>query len=1091
MESPQDRRFEERILASRPARTPADRRPDCPPLEDWGLYEAGLLPDTRALELTEHASTCDACGYLLADLRQDAAGLSQPESAIELESGTDRWKQQLLARIAEPIQVRASRRFQLAWFRAPWLQPAWIGATAVFAVVVLGIWWIRDSRSPAAAIGQLARAYSQERPFEMRIPEAAHRSFVRGVVPAGSLQGITDQIGGKLEEQPNNVAWLRAHALADLLQGNHRHALEDLRMAQNVEPDNPDIWGDFGIAYLARADAESRPDDLVPAIDFLSRAIAKRPVDVVFRFNRALAYERLGDAQMALDDWSRFLELESSGGWADEARRHRAVQEQKLSDRKGKASVEPEAEGAILPVAAQGFRDTGTLQVANVARALQERHGDPWMHDLLAVPNAVNNAAMETVQAATHATTTGHDQDALELWSRAENQFRNVGNVPGLLFASLERVYSMLRLADPDRCLALADASLPEVRLRRYKWIEAQLSVTRGSCLAQRGLSDLQYETSLRAAETAGQAGYRISQLYALGLAASALRQMGSYREAMKLDAEGVGLYWAGEGDRSRAYQFYYGLASDASALHYSEAAAALMAQAVGLAELGPNRSVEAMVRARHAEILTENRVMLEAGREFQRAGALFETLGRSRDVQYYQAYADLSHARFDAQESRLTEGFQKLDNMTSVLPSIKNTVVEAKFWHVKSDLYTRSGDFVESEKSLRRVLDLSTGADDSAELAREASDAVGILSDRLRERGDTEGALRLWSEYHPSFRTLGDSSQTLKLMFAALPSGPAVWVSGAGSVRFYRLPVTSDRLARLAREFVRLLAGQSELERVRSVGRELYAALIAPLEDSMAGVGSLWISADGPLAEVPFGALVAGKDQWLASQYRIAYSPPLRGVARVTAPGVTRGSRLLAVASGDGGKILNFSLAPIPSVAADLKSAAGAFANYGVLSGTGATGPALLQALPRAEVFHFSGHAIVTASDAALVLARDPRDGDQTGLTWASKIPAAALNSVRLAMLAACGTGKPRSEDDEPSSTMARAFLRAGVPEVIASRWDADSAATSYLVQDFYRRLGHGDAAEQALAAAVGNLREQSAFAHPYYWAAFDDFRL
>ena len=171
------------------------------------------------------------------------------------------------------------------------------------------------------------------------------------------------------------------------------------------------------------------------------------------------------------------------------------------------------------------------------------------------------------------------------------------------------------------------------------------------------------------------------------------------------------------------------------------------------------------------------------------------------------------------------------------------------------------------------------------------------------------------------------------------------------------------------------------------------------------------------------------------------------------------------------------------------MRAIAGALPNNRLLQNKDATLQSLLAALPGAGIFHFSGHAVVTAGDAALVLAAIGPD-DSERLLWASRIPRQSLRSCRLVMLAACSTGRAASEDNDPSSAMARAFLLTGVPEVIASRWDVDSRAASALVAQFYRAVGQGASAGDALALSTQQLRWQSDFAHPYYWAAFDLFR-
>jgi len=41
-----------------------------------------------------------------------------------------------------------------------------------------------------------------------------------------------------------------------------------------------------------------------------------------------------------------------------------------------------------------------------------------------------------------------------------------------------------------------------------------------------------------------------------------------------------------------------------------------------------------------------------------------------------------------------------------------------------------------------------------------------------------------------------------------------------------------------------------------------------------------------------------------------------------------------------------------------------------------------------------------------------------------------------------------------------------------------------------FYAKVARGASSEEALIASIRELRVQPAFAHPYYWAAFDLFR-
>jgi CHAT domain-containing protein len=90
--------------------------------------------------------------------------------------------------------------------------------------------------------------------------------------------------------------------------------------------------------------------------------------------------------------------------------------------------------------------------------------------------------------------------------------------------------------------------------------------------------------------------------------------------------------------------------------------------------------------------------------------------------------------------------------------------------------------------------------------------------------------------------------------------------------------------------------------------------------------------------------------------------------------------------------------------------------------------------------------------------------------------------------VLSACDTAVADGGLNDPGS-LVRLFLRAGVPQVIASKWSVDSAASSELMENLYARLLDGYSVEVALAQAERVLRSRKETSHPYYWAAFSEF--
>ena len=994
---------------------------------------------------------------LLAELHSD-----EPEATV-LKSATPEWKQQIVEQIAGP-RPRPNRT------------RVWLAAAAAIAIAVGGAWYFARS-SPNAGLKLVAQAYSAQRPFEMRIAGADYQPNVRGAVSAGSLNETISTIGAALEKDPDNIGWLRARAEASLLQQDPAQALELLGKAAALTPGDTDVLSDTAISYMLRAEMSgqsSRAMDLTQAIDLLTQAILKQPAKADLFFNRALAYERLPEPQLAIKDWERFLKLESAGGWADEARRRLERQKQLAGQQAARVAA---GEESILPLAAQGFRESGSAHPQQVADLLAAQNRDTWLRDLL----AQNSASFPLLEQASKETSAGHEAIAEPLWAKASLALRASGNVPGLLFADLERAYSLQRMSQPADCLRIAESTLPIAKARGYSWIEAQLYLTEAGCHAQQNDSNSAYAALDRAQAIAASADYDIQSLQALGLQAAALRQIGAYREALRRDAEGIARYWKGQGNRGRAYQFYLGLALDAAALRHTRVAGTFMQAA---ATLAPNPPVEALLRSRYAELLAGDGDIQGAETEFRRAADILSS--QPKELQLYQAYADLARSKLAVQAGRASEALEQLSRMSNLSSSIKNATIDAHYWHLQASALLLAGREKESDAALEHVLALQTSASaDPSALAREISEAVKLLVDRELARGHAESALRLWTRYNPAFRSLPENSKAVRLIYAMLPSGPAVWISsssGTSAVRVsdvHRMPVLLSSIRQLLAR-----ANDADLTKLRAAGQELYRSLIAPVEHALQGATEISISPDATFAAVPFGLLVTNQGQWLADQYRVSYSPPLVGVGITARP--DRGS-LLAVNSGSAAWVMHWTLPTLPDLDHEVQSAAASFPQHTILAGHAATREAVLRGLPEASVFHFSGHAVVTANDAALVLAEDQQDR----LLWASRIPKEALKNLRFAMLAGCSTGKVGSESDDPAATMARSFLLAGVPSVIAARWDVDSTATGVFVDGFYAALRKGASPEEALHLSARGMRTRSAFSHPYYWAAFDMFRI
>jgi CHAT domain-containing protein len=147
-----------------------------------------------------------------------------------------------------------------------------------------------------------------------------------------------------------------------------------------------------------------------------------------------------------------------------------------------------------------------------------------------------------------------------------------------------------------------------------------------------------------------------------------------------------------------------------------------------------------------------------------------------------------------------------------------------------------------------------------------------------------------------------------------------------------------------------------------------------------------------------------------------------------------------------------------------------------------------LRKLLPQSEVFHFAGHAKTDGIETGLVLSSSPSDPNQTVLLDQRQLHGSDLKKLKLVVLSGCETGIAEQGLVDPQS-LVRIFLRAGVPEVVASRWQVDSQSSAELMTLVYADLMRGANVHQALGDAKRTLRSKSQTAHPYYWAAFSVF--
>jgi len=236
----------------------------------------------------------------------------------------------------------------------------------------------------------------------------------------------------------------------------------------------------------------------------------------------------------------------------------------------------------------------------------------------------------------------------------------------------------------------------------------------------------------------------------------------------------------------------------------------------------------------------------------------------------------------------------------------------------------------------------------------------------------------------------------------------------------------------------------------------------------------------------VPFEALLDSNGHYLIEHATIVRSlgqdsqSRLRSDTGISAdlPALVVGSTASSPADG---------LIPLPDVAAEADAVARDFHSALVLDGGEATLSAIRGALPGAAVFHFAGHSLAASERSGLLLEGSSEDGRSNAprLLDANFVRRLHPQSLQLAVLSACSTASG-SGGSSGFDSVTDAFLRAGVPHVVASRWAVDSTEARGFVQDFYHNALSGQTVSEAIRLTSRKMLANPRTFHPYYWSAF-----
>jgi hypothetical protein len=332
------------------------------------------------------------------------------------------------------------------------------------------------------------------------------------------------------------------------------------------------------------------------------------------------------------------------------------------------------------------------------------------------------------------------------------------------------------------------------------------------------------------------------------------------------------------------------------------------------------------------------------------------------------------------------------------------------------------------------------------------------------------------------------------------LPDRVLLYKATKDGVVWSQIPVAQDDVLAMAEGLERAVSSPgTPMTVVDRAARRAGSTLLA--EDDP-GQGELLIEPDPLLGNLPWPAIETANGP-LGLRVNLSELPSLlldrqsslgHGTARSASTTSTTTERPLIV----GASIAAGESERLPEVLREAESVARFSSDPSVLVGDQASEMQVATRLSAASSIHFAGHAAQQDGETRLLLAPSGEEqGDdraqnasrgKEGLPWVDsgflrKYPP---RSARLAVFSACSTGKKEEGWDHGMGDIVGTMASLGVPDVVATRWQIDSASAVPMMDEFYSGLAEGRTVPEALTAARQSLVRDPRYRHPYYWATW-----
>lgn len=405
---------------------------------------------------------------------------------------------------------------------------------------------------------------------------------------------------------------------------------------------------------------------------------------------------------------------------------------------------------------------------------------------------------------------------------------------------------------------------------------------------------------------------------------------------------------------------------------------------------------------------------------------------------------------------------------------------------------------FDRSEPLFDEMIRLQAGRPGGAETALD-------FAERRRARALLDRLGSLFSRTERA-RLVEDAARSLTAaeIRQALPKGVAIveyelledrllaWTIRRDGIRLVATEIAPAALRKLTDRFVASVLRAAPAADIAPLSGELHRVLIRPLLPSLRSREAVVFVPDGVLHGVPFAALRNPETgRYLVQDHLVLLAPSatlfIESSRRDRALAARAGRKLLVVGNPALDPKSFGTLPPLPDAGREAAALAALSPDSMLLEGARATKAAFLAEAGGHDFVHFAGHAVLNRGFPLLShLVFAPEGPHESGALYAHELHGRHFERTRLVVLAACSTAAGPATG-EGAMSLARSFLAAGAPAVVASLWPVDDAEAARFFRLFYGRLKEGQAPAIALRNAQLAMLSSAESENRGEWAGFE----